>query len=116
MVTEDPFTVFIEQAMSVLQLVFARPMTTLPREATTTLDGLLLSFALYIQRLELKSEALRLKTSLCQLCEVILAQREPSHHDAVVRNKLLERLVGWTLELQVPVSYPSYFLVLVDIC
>jgi neurofibromin 1 len=104
-VTEDGFTVFIEQTISVLRLMFDRLVEPLSKLATTTLDGLLLSFTIYVQRLGTSLHANRLKIRLCQLCEVVLVKRGPAtlERDSAFRNELVEHLVSWSSDSQ-PVS------------
>lgn len=100
--TEDGFTVFIEQTISVLRLMFDRLVDPLPKLATTTLDGLLLSFTIYVQRLGTSLHANRLKIRLCQLCEVVLVIRGPAtlERDSAFRNELVEHLVSWSSDSQ----------------
>lgn len=104
-VTEEAFTVFVEQTIAVLRLVFDRERTftapALSDEAVSTLDGLLLSFSVYVQRLDSNLQAYRLKIRLCALCESILVRREPKQRDSVFRNKILERFVSWASDAPV---------------
>lgn len=97
-VTEDAFTLFIVQTISVLRLVFDRSGSDsqLAEEAATTLCELLGSFASYLSRLESDEEGYMRKISLCELCQLVFAV--PGRHqpaESSLRNRILGQLVAW---------------------
>lgn len=107
-VTEEAFTVFIEQTVAVLRLMFGRLAQPLLPSAAVTLDSLLLSFTIYIQRLGFTTAAYGLKISLCHLCRSVFAQRVGQHQDSVLRNVVLEHFVSWASDAR-PVRSPKAF-------
>ncbi|KAK4704245.1 neurofibromin 1, partial [Phenoliferia sp. Uapishka_3] len=104
-VTEEAFTVFIEQTIAVLRLMFGRLDQPLADTAIGTLDSLLVSFTTYIQRLGFTAQAYELKIRLCHLCKTVFAQRDSQQHDSVLRNLLLEHFVGWASDSR-PANVP----------
>ncbi|KAM0749716.1 hypothetical protein T439DRAFT_302673 [Meredithblackwellia eburnea MCA 4105] len=104
-VTEEAFTVFIEQTVAVLRLMFERLTEKLPKSVTGILDSLLLSFTTYIQRLGYNVQAHRLKISLCKLSTSVFQLRESGNEDSHLRNSLLEHFVGWASDARP--AYPD---------
>ena len=105
-VTEEAFTVFIEQTVSVLRLMFARLERRIPNSAAGTLDSLIFSFTTSVQRLGFSPGAYALKISLCHLCQSVFAQRTGHHSDSVLRNVLLEHFVSWASDAR-PVRFSA---------
>lgn len=71
-----------------------------------TIDSLLLSFSVHVQRLGLSLQAYRLKIRICQLCDVLLTKRGRAQQDSAFRNKLLEYFVAWGSDVR-PVRFFS---------
>lgn len=99
-VAEEAFTVFIRETMLVMQSMFERVVDPLPLSSNVTLDSLLLSCTIYVQRLGFDSEAYQLKIQVCQLCDAVFSRRVRGDRDSTFRNALLEHFVSWASEEQ----------------
>lgn len=71
MTPSEPFTIFIEQAISVLRTNVERLRAGL---GPVDLGSLLLNIGQYVHRLGRDDTSLRLKSRYCALCEVVLRQ------------------------------------------
>ncbi|OCF40958.1 neurofibromin 1 [Kwoniella heveanensis CBS 569] len=97
----EPFTIFAEQAVSVLRLLVDRmgPNDDVPA-VEVDLGEIFYLLAQYIHRLGRNEASLRLKTKFCQLVEV--AMRKPDYvllsNDGRLRNALLDWMGEWSLE------------------
>lgn len=81
--------------ISVLRLMFDRLTNSLELSTNLSVDSLLLSFTIYIQRLGYSLQAYRLKIRLCQLFETVFIQRGNISQDTMFRNQLVEYLISW---------------------
>ncbi|KAI9227506.1 MAG: hypothetical protein DHS80DRAFT_17060, partial [Piptocephalis tieghemiana] len=94
-VRAERWTLFVEQAISVLRLLLERLQT----EALVAIDlgNLILAFARYIDRLGSGASALRIRIKMCQLCEVLMSKRELIliQQEIRFRNRLLRILTQW---------------------
>ncbi|WWD06786.1 hypothetical protein V865_004881 [Kwoniella europaea PYCC6329] len=97
----EPFTIFAEQAVSVLRLIIDRmgPNDDVPT-VQVDLGDLLYLLAQYIHRLGKGDSALRLKSKFCHLVETSL--RKPDNvslsNGARFRNAFLDWMSEWSLE------------------
>ena len=106
---QDHSTSFVEQAVSVLSLIFDRLNDSIidvtdrsSDDVTSIVDNLLLSCVRYVHRLSGSRQSLRLKIKLAQLLEIILLKSDviAIGRSAQFRNRLLEFLVHWTSDSQ----------------
>ncbi|KAK0540963.1 Ras GTPase activating protein ira2 [Tilletia horrida] len=93
----DMFTIFVEQSISVVQMVVKR--MTEPNEATSTVDigSLMVLYVEYVNSLGRREQAIRIKTAMCLLCEALMGKKEyfAFAHELRVRNRLFQALVSW---------------------
>ncbi|CAO1638983.1 unnamed protein product [Sympodiomycopsis kandeliae] len=96
----DMFTLFVEQAIAVVQQVLKRMET--PQEWTAGVDigSLMVLFVEYVNSLGKRPHALRIKTSMCQLCGALMAKKSffAFNNELRVRNRLFQALITWTSE------------------
>ncbi|CAG8470540.1 8562_t:CDS:10 [Ambispora gerdemannii] len=94
----DRYTLFIEQAISVLKLILDRIQDASENLYAVDFGGLVLSFARYLHRLGTGHVALRIKVKMCQLCETLMAKKDyiTLRQEITLRNKLLEIIIEWT--------------------
>ena len=98
----DPFTVFTEQAISILRLSFDRMQ---PGEIVGTMQvdmgDYLFTLGRYIYRLGRDDSALRIKAKFCSLCEAVLSKPDclVLSNDVRFRNEALEWLYDWSSEV-----------------
>ncbi|PWN42984.1 hypothetical protein IE81DRAFT_366164 [Ceraceosorus guamensis] len=94
----DMFTIFVEQSVSVTQMVLNR--MTAGTEATNTVDigSLMVLYVEYVNSLGRKEQAVRIKTSMCHLCEALMHKKSffAFSNELRVRNRLFQALVTWT--------------------
>ncbi|KAG0047826.1 Ras GTPase activating protein ira2 [Gryganskiella cystojenkinii] len=106
----DQYTMFVDQAISVLKLVLDRMST--PADAIFTVDfnSLVLYFARYLHRLGHSLNGLRVKIKMCQLCETLMLKKEyiSLRQEIRLRNKMVEVMIEWTSDFSLPTEMPSY--------
>lgn len=94
----DQYTMFVDQAISVLKLVLDRMST--PADAIFSVDfgSLVLYFARYLHRLGHSLNGLRVKIKMCQLCETLMLKKEyiSLRQEIRLRNKMVEVMIEWT--------------------
>ncbi|WWC73068.1 uncharacterized protein I206_107033 [Kwoniella pini CBS 10737] len=97
----EPFTIFVEQAVSVLRLLIDRmgPGDDVP-SVQVDLGDLLYLLAQYIHRLGRSDNALRLKSRFCHLIEVALKKPENVSTSSSInfKNAFLDWMSEWSLE------------------
>ncbi|WRT69099.1 uncharacterized protein IL334_006083 [Kwoniella shivajii] len=97
----EPFTVFAEQAISVLRMIVDRmgPNDDVPT-VQVDLGDLLYLLAQYIHRLGRGDNALRLKSRYCHLVEISLGKPDNVvfSNNAKFRNAFLDWMGEWSLE------------------
>ncbi|KAJ9061115.1 Ras GTPase activating protein ira2 [Entomophthora muscae] len=102
----DSYTMFVEQAISVLKLILDRLNDNAEYIFAVDLDmgGLLRSFVRYLNHTECAATELRVKVKMCQLTEVLMQKRDmvSLRNEFQVRNKLLEGMVEWTSDKAKP--------------
>jgi len=93
----DMFTIFVEQSISVVQLVVKR--MTEPNESTSSVDigALMVLYVEYVNSLGRREQAIRIKTAMCLLCEALMGKKHffAFPHELRVRNRLFQALVSW---------------------
>jgi neurofibromin 1 len=92
------YTLFVEQAISVLKLVLDRMEETVDSLFTVDFGGLIDQYAKYLNKLGSGQLALKMKIRFCHLCEVLMAKKDRINirQEFKLRNKLLEIIVEWT--------------------
>lgn len=95
----DTGIIFAEQAAALLRSVVEKLDNSTGTASTLSIDlgALVLDFARYLDGANGFGSGLRVKTKLCQLCELITCKKELLNlrHDVRIRNALLEILFGW---------------------
>ncbi|CAD6915554.1 unnamed protein product [Tilletia controversa] len=93
----DMFTIFVEQSISVVQMVVKRMMEA--NEATSSVDigALMVLYVEYVNSLGRREQAIRIKTAMCSLCEALMGKKQlfAFPHEVRVRNRLFQALVSW---------------------
>ncbi|KAF9922254.1 Ras GTPase activating protein ira2 [Linnemannia zychae] len=106
----DQYTMFVDQAISVLKLVLDRMSS--PSDAIFSFDfgALVLYFARYLHRLGHSLNGLRVKIKMCQLCETLMQKKEyiSLRQEIRLRNKMVEVMIEWTSDYSLPTEMPSY--------
>jgi len=94
----DRYTLFVEQAISVLKLILERIQDASENLYTVDLGGLVLSFARYLNRLGSGQVTLRIKKRMCQLAEILMLKKDyvTLRQEIKLRNRLLEIFIEWT--------------------
>ncbi|KAI8390971.1 uncharacterized protein BYT42DRAFT_508674 [Radiomyces spectabilis] len=92
------YTLFVEQAISVLKLVLDRMEDSTDNLVTVDFGGLINQYAKYLNKLGSGQVALKIKIKFCHLCEVLIAKKDrvTLRQEFKLRNKLLEIIVEWT--------------------
>lgn len=92
------FTLFVEQAISVLKLVLDRMDDTVDNLYTVDFSGLISQYAQYLNKLGNNPQSMKIKIKMCQLCEVLMMRKDriTLRQEFLLRNKLLEIIVEWT--------------------
>ncbi|KAI8066538.1 hypothetical protein BC940DRAFT_368136 [Gongronella butleri] len=92
------FTLFVEQAISVLKLVLDRMEENVDSLFTVDFGGLIDQYAKYLNKLGSSHLALKMKSRFCHLCEVMMLKKDRINirQEFKLRNKLLEIIVEWT--------------------
>ncbi|KAG0019213.1 Ras GTPase activating protein ira2 [Podila clonocystis] len=106
----DQYTMFIDQAISVLKLVLDRMVS--PSDSIFSVDfgALVLYFARYLHRLGHSLNGLRVKIKMCQLCETLMLKKEyiSLRQEIRLRNKMVEVMIEWTSDFSLPSDMPTY--------
>ncbi|KAG9291425.1 hypothetical protein G9A89_021843 [Geosiphon pyriformis] len=94
----ERFTLFVEQAISVLKLILDRIQDASENLYTVDFGGLVLSFARYLHRLGTVHDALRIKIKMCVLGEILMLKKDyvTLRQEIILRNNLLEIIIEWT--------------------
>jgi hypothetical protein len=98
--TQEVFTNFVDQAVSVLCLVLDRLHGPLPatfEEPEFDLESLVTSSFRYAHALGTAPHALRIKIRTCQLCDIMLSRSQATGFGKATsfRSRLLDFLVNW---------------------
>ncbi|KAK0555397.1 Ras GTPase activating protein ira2 [Tilletia horrida] len=93
----DMFTVFVEQSISVVQMVVKRMEENSDVTATVDIGALMILYVEYVNSIGRKEQSLRIKTAMCSLCEALMTKRQcfSFPHELRVRNRLFQALVSW---------------------
>ncbi|KAI9020828.1 hypothetical protein CLU79DRAFT_835831, partial [Phycomyces nitens] len=107
------YTLFVEQAISVLKFVLDRMEESADTLFTVDFSQLISQYAKYLNKLGSSQAALKIKIKFCQLCEVLMAKKEKVtlRQEFKMRNKLLEIIVEWTSDfslVDVNSNYSSF--------
>ncbi|KAI9261580.1 hypothetical protein BDA99DRAFT_547292 [Phascolomyces articulosus] len=103
------YTLFVEQAISVLKLVLDRMDDTVDNLFTVDFSGLISQYAQYLNKLGSNQQSMKIKIKMCQLCEVLMLRKDriTLRQEFRLRNKLLEIIVEWTSDFALkPESSP----------
>ncbi|CAG8520644.1 15640_t:CDS:10, partial [Funneliformis caledonium] len=106
----ERFTLFIEQAISVLKLILERIYDVSDNLYSCDLGGLVLSFARYLNRLSTSNTSLRIKKKMCQLAELLMLKKEYVNlrQEIKLRNKLIEIIMEWTSDSSMKSDNSNY--------
>lgn len=98
----EMFTIFLEQSIVVMQMVLQRMSTDSITEVTSHVDigAVMVLFAEYLNALNNRDQAARIRASMCQLCEQLMEKKHyfTFNNELRVRNRLFQVLAGWTSE------------------
>ncbi|GAC96962.1 RasGAP group protein [Pseudozyma hubeiensis SY62] len=98
--TSDMYTVFVEQSIGVVTMVLNRLDETRASSSTSKVDigSLMVLFVEYANSLVRDEQALRIKTAMCQMCEILMRKKEAFSfsNELRVRNRLFQALTTWT--------------------
>lgn len=114
-ICSERYTLFVEQAISVLKLVLDRIVDPSDSLFTVDFSGLINQYAMYLNKLGTNHVALRIKVKMCQLCEVLMSKKDhiTLRQEIKLRNKLLEIIVEWTSDfslVRIPHIPSSHFI------
>ncbi|KAI8975358.1 hypothetical protein BDF20DRAFT_914298 [Mycotypha africana] len=92
------YTLFVEQAISVLKQVLDRLSDKTENLFTVDFSTLISQYAFYLNKLGTNQASIKIKIKMCQLVEVLMLKRESVtlRQEFKLRNKLLEIIVEWT--------------------
>lgn len=94
----EVFTIFVEQSIGVVQMVLNRMEEMTEATAAVDVGSLMVLYVEYVNSLGKEEQALRIKTTLCQLCESFMKRKSSFAftNELRVRNRLFQALVTWT--------------------
>lgn len=94
----EVFTIFVEQSIGVVQMVLNRMEEMAEATANVDVGSLMVLYVEYVNSLGKGEQALRIKTTLCQLCESFMKRKSSFAftNELRVRNRLFQALVTWT--------------------
>lgn len=92
------YTLFVEQAISVLKQVLDRLADKKENLFTVDFSTLINQYALYLNKLGTNQVSIKVKIKMCQLVEVLMNKKDSItlRQEFKLRNKLLEIIVEWT--------------------
>lgn len=92
------YTLFVEQAISVLKQVLDRLADKTENLFTVDFSTLINQYALYLNKLGTDQVSIKVKIKMCQLVEVLMNKKDSItlRQEFRLRNKLLEIIVEWT--------------------
>lgn len=104
------YTLFVEQAISVLKLVLDRMDDTVDNLFTVDFSGLISQYAQYLNKLGSNQQSMKIKIKMCQLCEVLMDRKDriTLRQEFRLRNKLLEIIVEWTSDFSLKNETSQY--------
>lgn len=98
--TSEMYTVFVEQSIGVATMILNRLDEAKAPASTTKVDigSLMVLFVEYANSLVRDEQALRIKTAMCQMCELLMRKKEAFcfSNELRVRNRLFQALTTWT--------------------
>ncbi|KAI7870568.1 hypothetical protein BDF14DRAFT_1771252 [Spinellus fusiger] len=97
-ICEPQYTLFVEQAISVLKFLLNRLEENENSMFTFDFSRLIHQYAQYLNKLGTNETSLKIKIKMCQLCEVLMQRKDQItlRQEFKLRNKLLEIFVEWT--------------------
>ncbi|KAL0094889.1 hypothetical protein F4703DRAFT_1902562 [Phycomyces blakesleeanus] len=103
-ICEPQYTLFVEQAISVLKLVLNRLEENVNNMFTVDFSNLIHQYAQYLNKLGCTEMSTKIKIKMCQLCEVLMERKDriTLRQEFKLRNKLLEIIVEWTSDFALP--------------
>ncbi|PWN51037.1 hypothetical protein IE53DRAFT_314631 [Violaceomyces palustris] len=107
--TADMYTIFVEQSILVASMVLSR-MNEIS-EATSSVDigSLMVLYVEYANSLGRNEQALRIKASMCQMCEALMRKKSffAFTNELRVRNRLFQALTTWTSDTTEDTQLPD---------
>lgn len=98
----EMFTIFVEQSISVVSMVLNR-IDESSAEWTSSVDigSLMVLYVEYVNALGRREQALRIKTSMCHLCQAFLGKKAlfSFRNELRVRNRLVQALSTWSMDM-----------------
>ncbi len=106
----ERYTLFIEQAISVIKLILERIYDVSDNLYSCDLGGLVLSFARYLNKLNTSNTSLRIKKKMCQLAELLMLKKEYVNlrQEIKLRNRLIEIIMEWTSDFSMKSDNSNY--------
>lgn len=104
------YTLFVEQAISVLKLVLDRMDDAVDNLFAVDFSGLISQYAQYLNKLGSNQQSMKIKIKMCQLCEVLMVRKDriTLRQEFRLRNKLLEIIVEWTSDFSLKPDTTHY--------
>lgn len=92
------YTLFVEQAISVLKQVLDRLVDKTENLYTIDFGSLINQYALYLNKLGTSMSSIKVKIKMCQLVETLMNKKDSItlRQEFKLRNRLLEIIVEWT--------------------
>ncbi|PWN19235.1 hypothetical protein BCV69DRAFT_313979 [Microstroma glucosiphilum] len=92
------YTMFVEHSIAVASAVLARQDEGSIWTGSVDIGSLMVLYVDYINALGNKEQAVRIKTSVCQLCVTLMAKKAffAFPHELRIRNRLFQVLITWT--------------------
>jgi hypothetical protein len=105
------YTLFVEQAISVLKQVLDRLVNETENLFTIDFSTLINQYAVYLNKLGTNAVSMKVKIKMCQLVEVLMTKKESItlRQEFKLRNKLLEIFVEWTSDFSLVIPEQHYY-------
>ncbi|XP_048582480.1 neurofibromin-like isoform X2 [Nematostella vectensis] len=97
-IVQDTNTLFVDQVIVIMKYILDNKGQT-ERFQLGSVENMILTFIRYVRNLPLSTQALQIKTKLCNLVDVVMGRREELlfHQEMKFRNKLVEYMTDWVL-------------------
>ncbi|XP_055375510.1 neurofibromin [Condylostylus longicornis] len=112
----DINTQFIEHTIYIMKSILdpnkcngKDPLPTAEHLGITSIEGMMLGIVRYVRHLDMTVYAIRIKTKLCQLVEVMMKRRDDLafRQEMKFRNKLVEYLTDWVMGTSHQIAPPT---------
>lgn len=116
-IVSDINTQFIEHSIYIMKSILdgrqAKDQNDQPASnehlGVTSIEGMVVAIVRYVRHLDMTVHAIRIKTKLCQLVEVMMKRRDDLafRQEMKFRNKLVEYLTDWVMGTSHQIAPPS---------